>query len=241
MPAPFIGVTLDHETTPTYSPFPWYALRENYFTCLSQHGAIGFGLPHDINCINEYADLLDGLLIPGGNFDIPPRYYGDPNTHETVTLKENRTAFEWAITDAMMAREKPILGICGGEQLLNVILGGSLIQHIPDAIENALEHEQKHCRSLAGHAISITENSKLHKIVGSVEMHVNTSHHQAVRSVAENMRAVAYSPDGVIEAIEHIEHPFCLGVQWHPEYSVDSGDSKIFAAFIAACKARSQS
>lgn len=234
--APIIGITLDYEETPTYSKMPWYALRENYCAAVSQLGAVPLPLPHEVGLVAEYLNLIDGLMITGGAFDVSPALYGDSSVHETITLKERRTKFEWAITQGCFEQNKPILGICGGEQLLNVILGGTLIQHIPDAVENALEHEQKNPRTEAGHAVSVVPNTLLHSIVSNPLLHVNTAHHQAVGKVAPNMVVNATTSDGVIEGIEHVSHPFCLGVQWHPEYHVDAADGKIFEAFVEAAK-----
>ncbi len=233
--APKIGITLDYEEKPTYSKKPWYALRENYCAAVSNLGALALPLPHDVEKVEEYLDLIDGLLITGGAFDVAPELYGQSEKHDTVITKDRRTKFEFAITRGAIERNMPVLGICGGEQLLNVVLGGTLIQHIPDKIKDALEHEQKNPRDEAGHGIKITDGSLLGKIVGKSEMAVNTAHHQAVDVVAANMLVNAVTSDGVIEGIELPKHPFCLGVQWHPEYHVDSGDGKIFEAFVAAC------
>lgn len=236
MSPPRIGITLDYETTPTYSKLPWYAVRENYCSAVSRLGAMPLPLPHEVERVKDYLDLIDGLIITGGAFDIPPSYYGDASQHETVVTKDRRTQFEFAITRGAIERNIPVLGICGGEQLLNVVLGGSLIQHIPDAIENALEHEQKNPRTEPGHDVAVVEGTLLHRITGKKTLSVNTAHHQAVNAPAPGAIVNARTSDGVIEGIELPGHPFCLGVQWHPEYHVDSADGKIFEAFIAACK-----
>lgn len=234
--APKIGITLDYEETQTYSKKPWYALRENYCSAVSNLGALALPLPHDTEKVEQYLDLIDGLMITGGAFDVSPELYGQSEKHDSVTTKDNRTRFEFAITRGAIERGIPILGICGGEQLLNVVLGGTLIQHIPDSIKNPLEHEQKNPRNEAGHSIKITAGSLLERIVGKSQMAVNTAHHQAVDKVAPQLVVNATTSDGVIEGIELPSHPFCLGVQWHPEYHVDTGDKKIFAAFVKACR-----
>ncbi len=232
---PIIGLTLDHEAGGGYSKMPWYAIRENYCNAVSDAGGIALPLPHDVSAVTEYFAMIDGLIVTGGNFDVDPSLYGASEKHNTVSLKENRTRFEWEITKLAVDGNKPVLGICGGEQLLNVILGGTLIQHIPDAIENVLEHEQKNPRTEPGHMVKVKKDTLLHKIVGSEELHVNTAHHQAVEKVSDKVIANSFSEDGVIEGIEYGNHPFCLGVQWHPEYYVSSGDKKIFTAFLEAC------
>ncbi len=234
---PVIGFTLDYEEKGGYSKLPWYAIRENYMQAVSALGAIPIGLPHEAGLALHYLALIDGLIITGGAFDVPPELYGDSSVHKTVTTKQRRTAFEYAITRGAIAGKKPILGICGGEQLLNVILGGTLIQHIPDSIPGALTHEQPNPRTEAGHTVSIRQGTLLHKIVGETEIPVNSAHHQAVATVGKDVAINAVAPDGVIEGIEYTAHPFCLGVEWHPEYHISHADSKIFSAFIAACRA----
>ncbi len=237
-PNPIIGITLDYETTGGYSKMPWYAVRENYCSSVSALGAIPIPLPHEVTLAPQYLAMLDGLIITGGAFDIPPSMYGETHQHETVVTKDNRTQFEWAITKGMIAAKKPVLGICGGEQLLNVVLGGTLIQHIPDAVQNALEHEQKNPRTQPGHAVTIAKNTLLHRIIGTDSAEVNSAHHQAVAKLAPDAVVNAVAPDGVIEGLElpSSVHPFCLGVQWHPEYHVTPADSAIFQAFVAACQ-----
>src|SRR5690606_3526620 len=100
-----------------------------------------------------------------GNFDVDPALFGAASKHAMVKTKDTRTQFEWAVTKGMLDRNKPVLGICGGQQLLNVVLGGTLIQHIPDAVENALAHEQPNPRNEPGHAVHVTAGTLLHRIV----------------------------------------------------------------------------
>ena len=235
---PIIGFTLDYEegSTSGYSKYPWYALRDNYTASVARHGGAPIALPHEVEQVETYLDMLSGLVITGGNFDVPPALYGDHAVHEKVTTKPRRSAFEWAITEGALKRNMPILGICGGEQLLNVILGGTLIQHIPDSVPNAFAHEQPNPRHEPGHEVAIIANTLLYKIVGSATLAVNSAHHQAVGIAAPGAVVNARAADGVIEGIEYPAHPFCLGVQWHPEFSITKADEKIFAAFVAAAK-----
>jgi putative glutamine amidotransferase len=232
---PRIGLTLDAEEPGGYSKLPWYALRQNYAACLAEAGALPVALPHVPALAAHYAASLDGLVVTGGAFDIPPSLYGEQAVHPTVTLKPGRTDFEMALLKAMLAQKKPVLGICGGQQLLAVALGGTLIQHIPDAVPNALAHEQPNPRTQPGHSVAIVPGTLLHRIVGTTIMHVNSAHHQAVQGVPAPALVSASAPDGVIEAIEDPTHPFCLGVQWHPEYKVDEKDVSLFQALVAAC------
>ena len=136
-----------------YSKYPWYALRQNYSGAVAGAGGLPLSLPHLPELAGEYLDQIDGLVVTGGAFDVDPALYGDASRHATVTLKENRTATELALVQGALARNMPVLGICGGQQLLAVALGGSLIQHIPDAVADALAHEQPNPRDEPGHAV----------------------------------------------------------------------------------------
>ena len=233
---PIIGVTLDAEEPGGYSKLPWYALRKNYFAALAEAGALPIALPHHAELAEAYLDRIDGLLITGGAFDVDPSLYGEGSTHPTVTLKAGRTDFELAVTRGALARDMPVLGICGGEQLLAVALGGTLIQHIPDSIQTEIEHEQPNPRNEPGHEVAIAEGTLLARIAGKPRMAVNSAHHQAVATPGSGARVNAVAPDGVVEGLEHPGHRFALGVQWHPEYAVDPADPLIFTAFIQACR-----
>ena len=233
---PIIGVTLDAEEPGGYSKLPWYALRKNYFSALAEAGALPVALPHQVELAEAYLDEIDGLMITGGAFDVDPSLYGGGETHPTVTLKASRTDFELAVTRGALARNMPVLGICGGEQLLAVALGGTLIQHIPDSIRTEIEHEQPNPRDQPGHEVAIAPDTLLARIIGKPRMAVNSAHHQAVATPGSGAVVNALAPDGVVEGLESASHRFALGVQWHPEYAVDPADPLIFAAFVAACR-----
>jgi putative glutamine amidotransferase len=233
---PIIGVTLDSEQPGGYSKYPWYALRQNYADAIVAAGGLPMALPHDAALAADYLDRIDALVVTGGAFDVDPALYGDGDRHATVMLKEGRTAAEMALTQGALARDLPVLGICGGEQLLAVALGGTLVQHIPDSVADALEHEQPNPRHEPGHPVAVVAGTLLHRIVGATEMQVNSAHHQAVRAPGPHAVVNATAPDSVIEGLEDTRYRFCLGVQWHPEFFIDSGDRRIFDAFIAACR-----
>ncbi len=163
------------------------------------------------------------------------RAWGGGPPHPKVTLKPGRTDFELAATRAALAADKPVLGICGGQQLLAVAFGGTLVQHIPDEVPGALPHEQPNPRTEPGHEVSIAAGTLLARIVGTARMAVNSAHHQAVATAGAGV-VNALAPDGVVEGVEHPGHRFALGVQWHPEYAVDPRDPAIFAAFVEACR-----
>ena len=236
MAQPVIGLTLDHEPQGGYSKFPWYAIRENYCQAVRHAGGLPILLPHDPDAASAYLDQIDGLIVTGGGFDVDPALFGATMRHATVTTKDRRTAFELAITRGAAGADKPVLGICGGQQLLNVALGGTLIQHIPDEVPGALAHEQPNPRTEAGHVVKIADGTLLRRITGAAELPVNSAHHQAVKQLAPGMIVDAVAPDGVVEGIEDPRRRFLIGVQWHPEYAISEGDTRLFAAFIEASR-----
>ena len=231
-----IGITLDLESTKSYSKFPWYAARQNYSDSVVKAGGTPVFIPHNEESISSFLDLIDGLVITGGDFDINPNLYGEKKVHKKVNLKNKRTNFELKIATSAIKKNIPILGICGGEQLLNVIFGGTLYQHIPDEFQTKINHEQTNPRDQASHNINIIKKSKLFSIVKTSKMFVNSAHHQSVKKIGKNLLASAFCSDGVIEAIEHKELNFCIGVQWHPEFLIDKNDIEIFKSFIKASK-----
>ncbi len=235
-PIPVVGVTLDSEQPGGYSKYPWYALRQNYADAIAAAGGLPMALSHHAGLADAYLDRIDALVVTGGAFDVDPALYGAAGQHATITLKEGRTMAEMALVKGALARDMPVLGICGGQQLLAVALGGTLIQHIPDAVPDALAHEQPNPRHEAGHAVSITPGSRLRAIVGTDTMRVNSAHHQAVADPGPFATIDATAPDGVIEGIEDGRFRFCIGVQWHPEFHIDPADHCIFDALVAACR-----
>jgi putative glutamine amidotransferase len=158
--------------------------------------------------------------------------------HATVITKDRRTAFEFGVTQGALAQNKPVLGICGGQQLLHVVLGGKLIQHIPDSIDDPLAHEQPNPRNEPGHVVKVAKGTQLHGIVGAEELQVNSAHHQAAADQPKGVVVNATAPDGVIEGIEAPAYRFCIGVQWHPEFLISEGDAKLFRAFLGAAAAK---
>ena len=231
MKNPIIGITLDYENKGGYSKFPWYAIRENYLTCLYKFGAIPFPLFHQSSVNDYFLKTLDGLVITGGNFDINPALYSEP-TDGSRNIKNQRTNFEIDIFKKFLQTSKPILGICGGEQLMNVATGGDLIQDIRTSIKTSIEHEQINPRNQVSHEVNIKNNSRLFQIIKEDKIQVNSAHHQSVKKLGENFTASAFASDKIIEAIEHTKHPWCLGIRWHPEFLITDADISIVKDFI---------
>lgn len=217
-----IGISVDFENNR-------YFVRENYVSSISEFGASTVMLPYEIGSIQKYAEILDGVVLTGGGFDIHPMHYeADFVDHNIGVIKNERTAFELELINAMGQLQKPMLGICGGMQSLNVAYGGTLIQHL----KNVEMHQQKIEPKHPVHKIStfgkLKEISKIDKTM------VNSSHHQAVDKLGVGFFVNAISSDGVIEGIERNDF-FCMGVQWHPEYNSSSIDNIILRSFINAC------
>jgi putative glutamine amidotransferase len=174
-----------------------------------------------------------GLLLTGGS-DVDPKLYGETRQAETEPPDEERDALESSLVEEALARDLPILAICRGLQILNVSQGGTLIQHL-DPLHR---HERTDVsREMPVHPVTIQPDTLLCNISGTATWQVNSRHHQAVRTVAGNLRVSAFDPDDrTIEALEHPERRFVLAVQWHPEDQarIDPGQFKIFQSFGAA-------
>ena len=233
---PLIGLTLDLETSKTYSKFPWYALRENYCSSISHYGGIPIPLVYDNKSINSILDIIDGLVITGGAFDIDPKYYSERKKYKNIFIKNERTEFEINICNKALKKNIPILGICGGQQLINIVYGGSLVQDIKKDLTTNIEHEQKNPRNQVSHSVKLNLSSKLYKIIKKKSIMVNSAHHQSIKTTGKGLIVNAVAPDGIIEGIEDQSKDFCIGVQWHPEFMIKQSDNDLFKSFIKASK-----
>jgi putative glutamine amidotransferase len=166
--------------------------------------------------VAEVLDRVDGLLIPGG-VDVDPSYFGEAPHPGLGRVSPDRDALEIPLLRAALRRGTPILAICRGIQVLNVAAGGSLYQDLAQQVPGAIQHRQNAPRWHASHLVTLAGDSRLAGILGGESAAVNSFHHQAVKRLAPGFVVSAAAPDGVIEAIECPDHPFCLGVQWHPE------------------------
>jgi putative glutamine amidotransferase len=209
-----------------------------YVRAVRQCGGIPVVLPNtdgNLEAIEEYLELIDGLIMPGGD-DIPPSDYGEAQHANVKLLKEDRYRFEKGLVKAWIEKtDKPLLGICLGSQWINVAHGGNLVQDIPSELGG-------HPRGVS-HTVILKPDSRLYAIYGQTEFEVNSLHHQSVKKVGQGLRAVAVSPDGVIEATEGIDPDrFLIGVQWHPEKLLpnDKLHEKLFRAFIDAASQAEQ-
>lgn len=231
---PLIAVTTWKRDLPTF----WdehshlYTLSEHYVEALRNAGMVPLLLAHpDPEDCERIIDAVDGLLLTGGG-DIDPRSYGRANEGLSRDMAPKADAAEIALVASARQRRMPTLGICRGMQMLNVALGGTMRQHIttptgPHRPEPAdYEEVKRH-----GHDVTIEPGSRLAQLFGTTRRYVNSYHHQSVEEVAPGFTVTARSDDGVVEGLEHDGAWDCLGVQWHPEKTLDGTDDVLFAAF----------
>lgn len=236
MKKPIIAISLDSQPgalTNSYSEYPFYALREDYANAVTSCGGVPVMLPFDNSSIDEVLSIADGLIIPGGDYDIDPKFYGEEILNDTVIINHPRTNYDMKLLEKALAKNMPFLGICYGMQLMNVFFGGSLIQDLHTQRKDAIEHTQPMPKNAPWHDINIEPQSKLAEIADGKLVHkVNSTHHQALDKVGQNLISSATAPDGIIEAIESTKHKFAIGVEWHPEYQNTELDIALFKAFI---------
>jgi putative glutamine amidotransferase len=209
---------------------------QNYLRRIEEAGGIPILLPHveDDAALKKIAAMLDGLLFTGGE-DVNPMHYGQ-DLHPETAVAEARDRFEIRFLTHFVATGRPILAICRGIQLINVGLGGTLIQDIPSQT-GSLHHSQSVPTVTPTHEVQLLESSRLARLFGATMLEVNSHHHQAVDRLGAGLQAVGWSEDGIIEAVEHKDRPFIIGVQWHPERLSSRAEiqSRLFAGFVDAC------
>jgi len=197
----------------------------SYVRSVEEAGGRALVVPPSDNAIEETLDALDGLIFSGGA-DIGPEVYGADAHPETAMVQPERDRAELGLLEAALAREMPVLAICRGMQLLNVVEGGDLHQHLPELVGNERHREKAGTFSL--HEVSIAPESRTGRILGD-RVGVHSSHHQGVDRVGASLNVVGWAEDGSIEAIEDPRRRFALGVLWHPE---EDDDKRLFAALV---------
>jgi putative glutamine amidotransferase len=208
-----------------------------YVNAVRQAGAVPVILPPQPENVEVLLERLDGILLAGGN-DCDPTAYGE-EPHASVEPMDARRQ-ENDLTLARLARSGavPTLGICLGMQVMNIAAGGTLIQDIASTIDTEVVHEGEPL-SRARHGVDITPGSRLAAILGKTSLDVNSSHHQAIGDPGPGLEVTAHAPDGIVEAIEDRNHPFYVGVQWHPEdMSGEASAKQLFEAFIRSAAER---
>ncbi len=216
------------------------ALPSNYVWAIESQGGIPLIIPAGIGPEHSDAILqkLDGLLLTGGP-DVDPSYFGEEPHPKLGAVTPERDVIEIPLTRAAVARGMPILAICRGIQVLNIAMGGSVIQDIASQVKDPLKHRQEAPRWHGSHSVTVAGGSRLAGLLGTTKIMVNTFHHQAVKDVAPGFEVTAQAPDGIVEGIER-PGCFIVGVQWHPEGMYDRVPemARIFKGFVEAAGAR---
>lgn len=231
MKKPIIGITSSHEKENGLRNYHRTTVSIDYTKGVIEGGGIPIIIPTtgDIEIIKEQLNLIDGLILSGGP-DINPIYYGEDFKEKIGVISPERDDNEIKILKEFLKTEKPILGICRGHQLLNVYFGGTLYQDLSYFEMEPLKHRQDLYPELEIHNVAIEKNSILENLYGE-SIRTNSFHHQAVNKLGEGFKVIARSSDGIVEAIEKIDHKFCLGIQWHPEMMVARGNKDMIKIF----------
>ena len=217
-------------------------LTAAYVTALENAGLVPLIVP-PLSSDRAAAAVLDsvsGLVLTGGE-DVDPARYGEERHEKLHSVNAARDATESILVEEAKARGMPVLAICRGIQILNVALGGTLVQDIASQCETTIDHDEDGPRDSRSHAITVEPGSLIAKAIGTEHLTVNSFHHQSVKRVADGMRVTARSPDGIIEGLESTDEDWwVMAVQWHPEEMTDSPepwDRGLFKAFARKLEA----
>ena len=223
MSKPIVGLT----TYPASATHGWHT-PALYVDAVLRAGGVPMMLSGQCpDCAERWLDVVDGVVLIGGG-DINPAEFGSAG-HETIyNLSAERDAMELALMRALLTHPKPVLAICRGMQILNTVLGGTLHVHLPDVVGESVLHRAPP-RDPIQHSIQVAADSELAKVIGQ-QVHTASWHHQAIDQLGQGLKAVAWAPDGVIEAVELEGRQDLLAVQWHPEITAaeDNGQQHMF-------------
>ena len=241
MTPPTIGIVCTDDHPEQDSHPPRFGQNQSYVHAVARAGAAPLLIPllADEALLRALYDRTDGLLLPGG-VDVHPNRYGEPVHEKCGAISPIRDEVELTLIRWTLAGRRPLLAICRGIQVLNVALGGSLYQHIPAQLPQAIRHDchASHARSQVAHDVVVSPGSRLARLVGTGPLPVNSFHHQAIKDVAPGLAVTAFAPDGIVEAVEGEGWPFVLAVQWHPEELAPDDDRAqwLFDALVEACE-----
>jgi putative glutamine amidotransferase len=229
MRKPRIAIILDENTSGDGSR---YEAAKGYFRGVRDAGGLPFGIPYLLEIIDVVLEEFDGLISVGGRFAYPDEWYLPGEVSKAPSSE--RFAVERAIVEGYLARDKPVLGICAGMQMLACLNGCLLTPDLRAMMQNALDHDRRGQL----HPVELAENSRLATIIGEQTMMANTFHREAVARLAPSVIASAYAGDGIVEAIEIPAHRLAIGIQWHQELLVgtDHPGNRVFREFVEAAR-----
>ena len=242
MNTPVVGIIARQDLSGTWEGFTIYGQGSAYVRSVALAGGAPVLIPPDLGerAWRAIYERVDGLLFAGG-VDVAPARYDELPHPNLGAVDEALDVVELTLARWALADRRPVLAICRGIQLINVAAGGSLYQDLSSQLPAALPHAchpPQYPRDYHAHTVRTEPHSRLAAALGSLQLSVNSRHHQAVKRVAPGFRIVARAPDGVIEGIEHVDAPFIVGVQWHPESMAEDDPHMmgLFEAFVDACR-----
>jgi putative glutamine amidotransferase len=243
-PKPLIGLTTEHFSS-GYFDKPDHNVQgvlHTYLEAVIGAGGVPLLIPLALTGADLHAayERLDGVLLPGGG-DVDPAEFNEDRHPQLGSVDGERDQVELTFARYALEGGKPLLGVCRGAQVMNVALGGTLYQDLPSQYTGPLLRHSypvnEFDRTHLAHPVRVEEESRLAHALGSPIVQVNSRHHQAIKDVARGFEITARAPDGVIEGIELPQHPFALGVQWHPENLQAMPEMKrLFEAFVRAAQ-----
>jgi putative glutamine amidotransferase len=238
MSTPIIGLTTSNGENKYGHPI--VALMRQYIIAIREAGGVPVLIPSgiDIELIKSLIERVDGILFTGGGDIAIDRFDGEPHLR-VEGVDADRDTVEIALVQALAESGKPFFGICRGFQIINVAMGGTLYTHIEDQLPDAIKHDYDSGsqRQFLAHKIRLQKSSSLEDILIESEIAVNSLHHQGAKDLAPTLKQTAFAPDGLVEGLELMGHPFALAVQWHPEWLLDQPVSRrLFRAFVEAAR-----
>lgn len=240
-PRPLIGCATYQKRIQQKEPIEIIGLMPTYIQAVRAAGGLPVLIPLglDEQELGALLQRVDGVLLPGGGDVAPAAYGGDEQATTIRDVDTRRDEAEFALVRHAVDEEKPLLAICRGLQLFNVALGGSLWEDVAESMPGAIPHDffGQYQRDYLAHPVTIAGDSRLAEALQSNgTIGVNSLHHQGIRRLAPGLVPVAWAPDGLVEAVEYPDHPFALGVQWHPEnlLQVEPQMRLLFRAFVQA-------
>jgi putative glutamine amidotransferase len=210
--------------------------NDDYIESVRRAGGEPLLLDWEVMSVADALARIDALVLTGGP-DVDPSRYAAAAHPSTQPAHAARDRFELELASAAVAQDRPVLGICRGMQVLNVAAGGTLVQDIPTGVSNALPHDIKDPKNAVAHTVALQPGTLVSRLLGTSEAKVNSRHHQAVQAPGKGWSVTAVSRDGIVEAIERSGARFCLGVEWHPENFVETGEFlPLFRGLVEAAR-----